>query len=400
MTDLTGEADRGSPTSRAHRPDAGSDGRTSPQKLVIADRRIVSGKYYMALDGIRGIAILLVILFHCRSIAKPTTELEYFCFNLLDAGWIGVDLFFVLSGFLITGTLLDNVRSPHFFKNFYIRRTLRIFPLYYAVLLLGMIREFVLHGWTDAPYAYYFIYSQNIVTFLGGREIGALAHFWSLAVEEQFYLLWPTVIIVLYRRNCFMVGIVLFLSLVIITRLTLVASGVERVYFFPIAHFDALLIGACLAYILSIRGTFLQLRQRALTVGVFSTAVLFFISMHERGFDSQNFVVLEYGLLPLATLFGSFIVVAMTYSYNFVGKIVQNGALCYIGRVSYGLYIFHWPLIYFLLPRMVYPHDGFFSRQIVFFLTVGSISLLAASLSFRYFEQPILRIKNRIARYT
>jgi peptidoglycan/LPS O-acetylase OafA/YrhL len=251
------------------------------------------------------------------------------------------------------------------------------------------------------PYAYYFIYSQNIVTFLGGHEIGVLAHFWSLAVEEQFYLLWPAAIIVFARRNCVMHMIILFISLVIITRITLVSSGVARVYFFPIAHFDALLIGAGLAYTLSRRSAFLQLRRRALTVSLLSTAILVFIFLHERGFDSQNFVVLEYGLFPLAMLFGSFIVVAITCSsYNLVGRIVQNGALCYIGRVSYGVYIFHWPFVSFLRPRMIYPADGFFLRQIVFFLTVGSISLLTASLSFRYFEQPILGIKNRIARYT
>jgi peptidoglycan/LPS O-acetylase OafA/YrhL len=401
MTDLTGEADRGAPTPRTHRPDVGLDGQTSPQKLVVADGRIVSGTHYRALDGVRGIAILLVILFHCRFIAEPTTGLEHFCFNLLKAGWIGVDLFFVLSGFLITGTLLDNIRSPHFLQNFYIRRVLRIFPLYYAVLLLGIIRELVFRGWTHEPYIYYFIYSQNIVTFIGGREIGALAHFWSLAVEEQFYLVWPMAIIFLFRRNCFMPVIILFILLVIIIRIVLISSGVARVYFFPVSHFDALLIGACLAYTLSRRGTFVRLRHHALTVGLFSIMVLFLILLHERGFDSQNFVVLEYGLFPLAMLFGSFIIVAMTSpSYNLVGKIVQNGALCYIGRVSYGLYIFHWPLIYFLLPRIIYPTDRFFLRQIAFFFTVGSISLLAASLSFRYFEQPILGIKNRIARYT
>ena len=156
--------------------------------------------------------------------------------------WIGVDLFFVLSGFLITGTLLDNIGSPHFFKNFYIRHALRIFPLYYAVLFFGMIRELVFHGSTHEPYAYYFIYSQNLVTFFGGHEIGALAHFWSLAVEEQFYLLWPAVIIALSRQHFFMFMMILFISSVIITRIALVASGVARVYFFPIAHFDALLI--------------------------------------------------------------------------------------------------------------------------------------------------------------
>ena len=145
------------------------------------------GNRLPALDGLRGIAVLLVLAFHCRYFFPPWMEKS--ARPTLDVlGWSGVDLFFVLSGYLITGILLDTKDSSSYFRTFYARRSLRIFPLYFsfvaAVLLLAQWR---VHGF------WYLTYLSNWQPGHGVND-GYLSHLWSLAIEEQFYLIWPAVV--------------------------------------------------------------------------------------------------------------------------------------------------------------------------------------------------------------
>src|SRR6202795_1240617 len=156
--------------------------------------------HYQALDGFRGLAILLVFAFHAfhstHFSSLPARVLEWFG----SGGWMGVDLFFVLSGFLITGILTKSVGLPRYFRNFYIRRSLRIFPLYYGVLLLLLALTPLLHLEWHRGHLTYLVYCQNIGGVLNPIEIEYLqpsvnlSHLWSLAVEEQYYLLWPVTI--------------------------------------------------------------------------------------------------------------------------------------------------------------------------------------------------------------
>src|SRR4030095_2778309 len=146
-----------------------------------------SRQYYPALDGLRGLAILLVILYHNFSF------INHFFF-----AWLGVDLFFVLSGYLITSILLNSVNSPHYLKNFYAKRVLRVFPLYYLSLIIFLI-IFPLLGIYKSELKYYvdnqlwfWFYLQNwLLSFNFPTTGNFLNHFWSLGVEEQFYLAWP-----------------------------------------------------------------------------------------------------------------------------------------------------------------------------------------------------------------
>ena len=160
-----------------------------------------------ALDGVRGLAILLVIAFHARVVFGSTAEIPYLGFRLLGLGWSGVDLFFVLSGFLITGILLDSCESPTYFRTFYLRRVLRIFPLYFAYLFLILVVArftwLAISGtdlWQSTNPWWYFTYLLNWKADHGYND-HVLGHLWSLAIEEQFYMVWPAVVWLAPRRH-------------------------------------------------------------------------------------------------------------------------------------------------------------------------------------------------------
>jgi peptidoglycan/LPS O-acetylase OafA/YrhL len=154
-----------------------------------------------ALDGLRGIAIILVMLHHF-TYYRPETGIDAVIAGVPLFGWVGVDLFFVLSGFLITGILLDSRGSTRYFTNFYARRTLRIFPLYYLVLFLALVAlpqfpsvHTVLAGDIEMPPRWpYWAYLTNFSVAERGFVHGWVDVAWSLAIEEQFYLVWPLVI--------------------------------------------------------------------------------------------------------------------------------------------------------------------------------------------------------------
>ncbi len=161
-----------------------------------------SQQHNPVLDGVRGIAVLAVLAFHVRGPIPDLAGIAWLRYplHLLSPLWSGVDLFFVLSGFLITNILLRARRHPHYFRNFYARRTLRIFPLYYFTLLLHYLAELWGPEALSGPGAsrlrlWYWLYAQNWLGGLYGESLRAFEHYWSLAIEEQFYLLWPLVVL-------------------------------------------------------------------------------------------------------------------------------------------------------------------------------------------------------------
>ena len=161
-----------------------------------------------ALDGVRGLAVLGVLLLHFIGNMQPQDALERALVTVTKYGSYGVELFFVLSGFLITGILYDARNKPHYFRNFYMRRLLRIFPLYYGVLaLVFLVAPLIplLQGPTldylVERQAWAWLYAVNIyIAKHGDWSLSYLDHFWSLAIEEHFYLFWPLVVFLLARR--------------------------------------------------------------------------------------------------------------------------------------------------------------------------------------------------------
>lgn len=197
-----------------------------------------------ALDGLRGLAILMVMLFHFSLNLDGHAWVENaFRSPVRDFGWTGVDLFFVLSGFLITGILVDARGAQNYFSAFYARRALRIFPLYYFSLaaIWLVFRHLVAR---PSGVIWYAIYAQNWLP-VGGPGIG---HFWSLAVEEQFYLVWPLIVYASSRRRVLQLSVagIIFAN---ILRVSLWEHGVETyiVYANPFTRMDALLAGAACA---------------------------------------------------------------------------------------------------------------------------------------------------------
>ena len=157
-----------------------------------------SARHVPAADGVRGLAILVVLIHNAAWINAGTGSfLLKLTLAITSTGWVGVQLFFVLSGYLITGILVDALGSPRYFRHFYIRRTLRIFPLYYAALLVALFvvpQVAQVPAWAAAARQnqwWYWSYLSNWGAPFG-HGIAGLPHFWSLAVEEQFYLCWRT----------------------------------------------------------------------------------------------------------------------------------------------------------------------------------------------------------------
>jgi peptidoglycan/LPS O-acetylase OafA/YrhL len=246
--------------------DLGSADRSSNQDFSAGARAVAEGSLSSherlpVLDGIRGIAILPVIVYHTvlHGGFDPTTKVDRAFVRLSLFGWCGVDLFFVLSGFLITGILYDTRGSVGYFKNFYTRRVLRIFPLYYGFLVLFFLVLFFLvlpfllpqnDGLCSVrkEQVWYWTYLVNIaIAYRGWPSDLIIAHFWSLAVEEQFYLFWPLVVFLFPRRTlmslcCLMIGGGLVLRIVVRMLGYHVAASVLTV-----CRMDELAIGGLLA---------------------------------------------------------------------------------------------------------------------------------------------------------
>ncbi len=165
-----------------------------------------------SLDGLRGIAVLSVIAFHTLRVTGQEGLFGLALNRLQETAWAGVDLFFVLSGFLITGILLDTRDCPSYFKTFFARRTFRIFPLYYGVLAVAIFGVPAILGRAHLPDLYprllanqfwLWTYTANYLQATGAHTLPGFGHFWSLAIEEQFYWFWPLVVYFASRRKVF-----------------------------------------------------------------------------------------------------------------------------------------------------------------------------------------------------
>lgn len=207
--------------------------------------RAEKGAHILPLDGLRGVAVLSVLVFHFWQ-GTPHLFATIPAAGLLSIGQKGVDLFFVLSGFLITGILLQTKEKPHYFRNFYGRRSLRIFPLYYAVVIgCVLVALFAADRTAAAKTWWYFVYLQNVAdTFRPDAIIGP-GHFWSLAIEEQFYLVWPLIVLFLGRNQLLLLTACLFVGAAVI-RVLFISRGID-VFTFTLCRMDTLALGAMLA---------------------------------------------------------------------------------------------------------------------------------------------------------
>ncbi len=362
------------------------------------------------LDGLRGIAIILVMLHHFTYL-RPTSGIDAQIASVVFFFWTGVDLFFVLSGFLITGILLDTRGSERYFTNFYARRVLRIFPLYYLVLVLAFVVmpmfpavNSVLLGGVDSPprqWPYWF-YLTNFLIADDGWVHGWVDVGWSLAIEEQFYLVWPLVIWLCPLRLLPWLCTGIFVAEVF-ARSFARASDVEVLPIYVITWFrlDGLVIGALLAMALR-RGIMPALDRLApivVTVGIAGLVAVMILGGNTWWWNRR---MQQFGYSLIAVIAGAMLVSAISRPANSLWpRMLTAGWLRAFGKYSYCLYLIHLPVMravreYVFDPReyekfAIAPWIG----QVLFYFVAAAPAFALAWLSWRFFEAPILKLKAR-----
>jgi peptidoglycan/LPS O-acetylase OafA/YrhL len=375
-----------------------------------------------ALDGIRGLGIVLVMLFHMNQLLLRTRIDRAFVL-LAEFGWIGVDLFFVLSGFLITGILLDAKGSAHYFRNFYVRRVLRIFPLYYAVLVISL---FVLphllppdkalrFGSIAGDELYYWLYLSNFSTAWAGQpRHGVLDVTWSLSIEEQFYLVWPVVVLLCTRPALKRIAVALMgLSLVVRIGLQLTTDlNAFSIYVLTPCHLDAIAMGALIAVLarepLGLAPLARPARLGAFLVGFAALALALIEAVLRPNVFGTGFspIFNTFGFTLIAVAFGGLLISVLTAApRSLLSRVFTSGLLRTFGKYSYGLYLIHLPLRAVIRDRLFGPSNRaprfFFPvlfgselpGQLLFYALAGAASLAAAWLSFHLFEKQFLKLK-------
>lgn len=377
-----------------------------------------SDSFEPALDGLRGLAVLWVFIHN--GAFEPAQQLDTIVGKLmalvLNMGWLGVQLFFVLSGFLITGILIDARKRglPNLFTRFYARRFLRIFPVYYAFLLLILLVAWLVPGVPDwmleaRQNAFWFVlYLNNWVQPF--TDIG-LGHFWSLAVEEQFYLFWPLVVVLLPLRWLPFVCIVMVVAAVFF-RFWVLSTGHDfaesAAYVMTPARIDALAIGGMLAFLVR-QNRF----ERYLGLGMVFTlagAFLFmvFIVLLEKNFSRVSGGIANLNQTVAAIGFMGLIYCCLTRSEGRTASLVRAmfmfSWLRNVGRYSYAIYLFHLP-ISLLLHQWVSPRiwgsvetQGVLIGLMVFFADLALLFVVSygmARISWWLIEKPCLNLKRK-----
>ena len=344
--------------------------------------------YRPALDGLRGVAILGVFAHHA--------QVPY-----LRGGFIGVDIFFVLSGFLITALLLQEADETGriSLRSFYIRRALRLFPAL-AVLLGAFVLFPRVFGMTRADAAMASgaaaFYVSNWVRAFDLLDLEALSHTWSLAIEEQFYLLWPPVVALLVvlgvRRKWLILVAVAGIAEATVMRVVLWhgAESWRRLSNGLDTRLDGLLIGALAALVLASLSSLDVLRRRAFRVVVVAAALTLVTVLHSGRAAAPP---MYFGVGSLVSLCAALVLIGTFAADTWIGSLLEFGPLVWIGRISYGLYLWHYPVIAGMfendrLARLGVDPAWWIPIQIV-------ASLALATGSFYLLERPMLRFKQR-----
>ncbi len=355
-------------------------------------------KHIPALDGLRGVAILLVISFH------------YFPqYPLFTLGWSGVDLFFVLSGYLITGRLLSSLEERDYFKKFYRNRVLRIFPLYYAVLLIffaaiyllaktanmGLLSFYTMH-WKS-----FFLFTENWIFIKFGLPHDAyLVHFWSLAIEEQFYLVWPFIILVIRtgRSRLIIWSCAMFCAIFLRTFIYTHNPDIDNYtayYNNTFCRVDSLIIGAILS---QLHFDKYRIAGRMIYILLLTFSMIILTGILYTGNAKLSSAFMATGGYTCLAVFYVCVVHIAVKGKSIIARLLNIPLLRFCGKISYGLYVFHWPVILILGTRIAnwglvrFPGNRFFvgilSGTISIFITFA-----ISYFSYRYFESYFLNYK-------
>ena len=368
--------------------------------------RSESHRHIPALDGIRGTAILLVLLYHFAN-SLALLGIRSPLLAAFQFGWCGVDVFFALSGFLITGILLDTRSSPHYFKSFYARRVLRIFPLYYGALLAVWLLRGAFsdagvwgdHNVVGAPGSLIWpaFFLQNAAIMIRGADAtGILAHFWSLAVEEHFYLLWPLLVWLAPKR--WVIGFALIAIAASVAGRALVVHrgiGIDAVFGITPLRADGLAIGALAATLLRTHSVKAMARAATAILVAASALLVALFWLHPGAYQSDPAVWLA-GYPLVATCTAAALI--LSTAGGRLAWLFSAPLLRWFGKYSFGLYVWH-PIVGMLLfhSRLaVVPAGAPATTILLIAALVFALNLVIAWTSFHLWEERFLKLKRLV----
>ena len=352
--------------------------------------------HVLALDGLRGLAILLVIPHNMNFGAQGIVRVATFA---AGAGWIGVQLFFVLSGYLITCNLLDTLQSDNYYRVFFARRILRIVPLYvaflaFALLVLpaaGIQAVQYLHNRSDQVWIWIFLVNWAMPF---GHNVPGFGHFWSLGVEEQFYAIWPFVVARCSRRLAATCVVIAVVGLVVRATLLAVGAPALAAYTFTVCRVDALALGAAVAAMVRKPVFSLPARWPAGRLVLAATALLVGGGVITRGYPAYGAMSLTLGQSLLALAFALVILAIVTGGAGWWRTMLESAPLRSAGKYSYGMYVLH-PLIDTLWQPTLLAACRWTGAwlPVVYMGLTAAMSFGAAFLSYHLLEKHFLRMK-------
>jgi peptidoglycan/LPS O-acetylase OafA/YrhL len=395
-------------------------------------------RHYPALDGLRGLAILLVLVCHYSLVLPQSNAVLSAITDVFMKGWVGVNLFFVLSGFLITGILYDAKGQSHYFRNFYARRTLRIFPLYYGFLALLLLGVLAYKFGAPAKFAHSVIgrallsyqpwlwtYTFNIYCAVHNTMAVLVTQFWTLSVEEQFYLVWPLVVFACGRKTLMRIcALLMAAALALRLVLTALHAPVIPIYVLTLCQMDSLAAGAFVALLVrgggGIRATLASARPVVMISGglvllavvgallfnlQWKSSTGFPIGAHASGVDefaihplfSAPFVAAAFYSV-LAVFFAGVLALAIRSSEGLFVQFLKTGPMRSLGGYSYGIYVFHLPILvasWTLMGKFSWCHafQASIPCVLLFIAANLAVTLAISFASFHLYEKRFLKLK-------
>lgn len=373
--------------------------------------RAADGYFLPGLDGLRGIAILLVMFFHLAQM-KPASSIDSIFYKLTSYGWSGVDLFFVLSGFLITGILIDAKGAENYFRNFYVRRALRIFPLYYgffaALLFLSPLvgGQKTTKGVQTLYENQWWIWTHMVnwlVALTGEFQPLSVGGWWSLSIEEQFYLAWAIVIALTPQRKLLRLCLALIVASIVI-RFAMVWFGAswEAIYTVTFARMDGIALGAAIAVTARSEAGLGNVKRWSLIAAAIAlTGFVVMESLLGTAYEPGRTFSIAIQITLFVWLWGALVVGTLVASPgSFLQRLTHLKILRIFGKFSFALYLFHMVMNDIFLRIGFDPNTGFvigrsiLPWQMLYLGTAISFSLICAFLSWHLYEKQFLKLKS------
>jgi peptidoglycan/LPS O-acetylase OafA/YrhL len=362
-------------------------------------------EYFPSLEGIRGYAFLAVFFVHYTAGSNNPHHLRsYLVYVASRMSWFLVPIFFALSGFLITRILIATREREGYLRVFYLRRAVRILPLYYSVVAIAVVVAVAAH-WTplfQPHHLLYLFYLQNFTLKSLSPHINT-SHLWSLAIEEQFYLFWPFAVLLLRDDRSLLRFSYMLIAACTLFRLAWPLWGMsnEYAYFITPTRVDGIILGAVLAIHYKRKADWARLVVAAKVAVplLFCALVVFTIfGPANQAAITDSYARIAFGL-PAMNLIGTGLVILALTPDNIVAKICSGQSICKFGQLTYGLYLLH-DLVSPFVVSTVWPwlghHMSLGLVQIVAAMGVLLLTTVAAALGYKFIEEPCMKLKSKL----